>query len=175
MLAVKIFDGGTVRDDITFEAEIISQALRQPVFAAGDGNPIVIIVRTHHAEQPRFPDRRFERREQNVFDFPRRGLGIGARFTFARAFAHTVYGEVFGGRGYRVVLLHASDHLDAHSRGQVRILAVSIFDPSPALVAGYVERRGVNVGVAQRAPLDCGDAAHLAHQLRVPRMAHAQL
>src|SRR5947208_1592744 len=98
-------------------------------------------------------------------------LRIGARLAFARSLGDAVHGEVLGRRSNLIILLHRLSHLHAEPRNEIWILAVSIFNSSPALVARNVQRRGVHIRITKRASLIRSDAANLADQLFVPRVA----
>ena len=50
MFGEKILDGVAVRYHIPAETELPAQACRQPVIAALDREPVVIVVRTHDSE-----------------------------------------------------------------------------------------------------------------------------
>src|SRR5947209_8932733 len=175
MLAVEVLDRGAVGDDVAAEAEIISQPLGQPVVAARYRNAVVVVVRTHHAEQPALFDGRLERRKEDVLDFARACLRVCARLPLARALVVAVDGEVLARRRDAVVLLHPLDHLDAEARGQERVFAVNFFHAPPALVAAHVEDGRIDVRVAERARLLAGDASDLSNQLLVPGAALARL
>src|SRR2546421_526107 len=78
-----------------------------------------------------------------------RDLRIRARLPFTRAFADAVNRVVLRGRGDAIVLLHRPGHLNSQTRNKIRILAISVFDSSPALVARNIERRRVHIRVAE--------------------------
>src|SRR5687767_15747021 len=81
-----MLDCPAVGNHVSFEPEIFSQTIGQPILAASDRHAIKVVVRTHHAEQAALFDRRSEWRQENVFNFTRRNLRIGARLAAARAF-----------------------------------------------------------------------------------------
>src|SRR5205807_8326110 len=142
-----IFDGRAVRNHVTSKPKFVSQSLGQPIMTAGDGNSIVIVIGTHHAEYSRFLDRGFKWRQEDILDFMQRGLWISARLSFTRAFGDAVNREVFRGRCDPKIFLHRLGHLDAEPRNQIWIFAVGVLDPSPTLVARNIERRSINVRI----------------------------
>src|SRR5207244_4413255 len=102
----------------------ISQTISEPVMTAGDGHAVVIIVRTHHAENAGFLNCGFEWRQENILDLVWGGLRIGSGLTFARTLGDAVNSEVFRGRRNLIILLHRFRHLHAETRNQIWILAV---------------------------------------------------
>ena len=113
VFVVEIFDRRAVRNHVTSKPKFVSQSLGQPIMTAGDGNSIVIVIGTHHAEYSRFFDRGFKWRQKDILDFMQRGLRIGARLSFTRAFGDAVNREVFRGRCDPKIFLHRLGHLDA--------------------------------------------------------------
>ena len=175
VLVVQVLDRVAVGHHVATEAELVAQALGQPVAAAADRHAVVIVVGAHHAEHAGLAHRRGERRHVHVLDLARGHLRIGAGHEFARALVGAVDDEMLGGGGDGVVLLQPLHHLHAEPRHQIRRLAVDLLHAAPALVAGHVQDRRVDIGIAQRARLQRGDAAHLPHQFAVPGMPDAEL
>jgi hypothetical protein len=70
-------------------------------------------------------------------------------------------------------LLYAQHHLLAHFGYQERVFAVAFHHTAPALVAGGVEYRCVNVGIAQSFCFAANGLPGLAHQLFIPGTADA--
>src|SRR6266540_704662 len=56
-----------------------------------------------------------------------------------------------------------------------RVLAVDIFDSSPALIASNIQSRRVNICVAERSRFLGGDSSNFPNQLSIPRMSLTQL
>ena len=113
MLFIEILHRGAVGDNVAAKAEIVSQSLGQPVVAARYRNPVIVVIRTHHAEHPAFFDCGFEGRQEYVLDFARACLRVCARLALARALVVAVDGEMLARRRDLIVLLHPFDHLDA--------------------------------------------------------------
>ena len=140
---------------------------------SGNGHAVVVVVRTHDAENVCFLDRGFEWWQENALHFVQSRLRIGTGLSFTSTLGDAVNGEVLGRRHNLIILLHRLGHLDPKSRYEIRIFAVGVFNSSPTLVARDVQRRRIHVCVTQRARLVSGDAADLADQLLVPRVALA--
>ena len=71
VLGVEVFYGITVGYYIAAEAHFTAQAGGEPVVTALNGNAVVVVVRTHYAQQSGFPDDPSEGIDMYVFHFSR--------------------------------------------------------------------------------------------------------
>ena len=175
MFAVQILDRRAVRDHISLKAKIVSEPFGEPVMTAGNRNTVVIVVRTHYAQDPGLLDSGLESRQKDIFDFARRCLWIRTGITLAASLVIAVDRKMFGGRCDRVVFLHCLGHRNTHPRHEIGILAICVLDASPARITRHVQCRGVNVRIAECSRFEGGDATHLTDELLIPCAAHSQL
>ena len=71
VLGVEVFHGVTVGHHVAPESHFAAQAGSQPVVASLDGDAVVVVVRTHHAQQSGFFDNPAEGVDVYVLHFPR--------------------------------------------------------------------------------------------------------
>ena len=94
-------------------------------------------------------------------------MRVGACLAVASANGHTVDGEMLRS-GCESTLLQTEYHLLAEFSDKIRILAVAFHYPAPARIARDVEKRSVDVGVAECVRLLGRNAGYLPDKVLVP-------
>ena len=74
-------------------------------------------------------------------------MRIGAHSCVTSAFRNAIYGEVFQGRSY-AVLLDAVYHLYAEFADQIRVFSIRLEYTSPARIAGNIEDGSIYVVIS---------------------------
>ena len=133
------------------------------------GNPVHVAVRGHHACEPALDHRRLEREELFVPQLTR--TEVHGRLV-ETAFGQSVTDHVLAGGQHPVAeigSLELPDVRQAELGGEVRVLAVGLFDPAPARVARDVEDRAQGVAGAGRQHPPADRAGHPADEVGVER------
>ena len=171
MFGIKILHSITVGNNISTKSHLSAQAGSQPVIAALDRKPVIIIVRTHHSQQSRFTDHPLERINMNHLNLVRRHLRIDAGHAFTPAFVVPVSDEMLSRGSHLIILLHPPHHFNAQFGYQIRRLPVHFFITSPPLVAPHIEYGCVNIGIPQHTGFPSGDNTDLADEFPIPGMS----
>ena len=172
---VEVFHRVTVRHHVALKAELLAQAFHEPVVAALNGESVVVVVRTHHAQQSGFGNDASPGVDVHHFDLTRRHLRVAAREALAGTLIVAVGNEVLARGCHLIIGLQSFGHFHAEFGHQVGRLAIHFFVAAPSLVAPHVEDGGIDVGVAEQSAFATGNIADAPHQVAVPGMAQAEL
>ena len=160
-------DADVVRGDDPVEAPLPAQDPGQQLGRGMTGHTVDVAVGRHDAGDPGRPDRGFEREQLLVPQLARADVDRGL---VEPALRESVADHVLAGGDHAVTQIGTLDRLDvgaAELRGEVRILAVRLLDPSPARIARDVKDRRESLPSAGHQHPAADRRGHRGHDVRI--------
>ena len=165
----QLLDGNPVADHEAIERPFIAENLLHQEAVAACGHAVKVTERRHQADDSRV-DRRLERRQVDIAQFVFRDIrGV----VVAPGLAGPVTGKVLGAggdgsHGGQVIALEAFDHGDRQPAGEIRILAETLGNPTPAGIARDIDHRREGPVDAHGGGFERGDSRTALDEFRVP-------